>query len=341
MTETGFHFAEPAWLLALLVLIPVALWLQFSTTLRSARGRIQRYADKHLLPHLTATRELSSLERWDRFARWGLLWVLAVLAMAGPRWDFTDVRLFRPGSDLVILLDISRSMEVGDVSPTRLARARQEIQDLVTQNRDVRIGLIAFATVAHVVSPITDDSQSILNTLPAISTDLARLQGSRLREALDRAIQLLAGQPEDSGHSILLISDGDFDEPGLEDKVRYLTSEGVHLHVLGIGTGDGGPVPAPTGDWLMERGRGRVISRLNESLLESLAEQGNGIYREANFRDGDTGDVLQLARELAPARAVEDEQTRVWRERFYWLLIPLLLLLLAPIRRLFKAEAGS
>ena len=84
-----------------------------------------------------------------------------------------------------------------------------------------------------------------------------------------------------------------------------------------------------------------MISRLNESLLESLAEQGNGIYREANFRDRDTGDVLALARELAPARAVDDEQTRVWNERFYWLLLPLLLLLLPPIRRLLKAEARS
>ena len=225
--------------------------------------------------------------------------------------------------------------------PTRLARARQEIQDLITQNGDVRIGLIAFATVAHVVSPITDDGQSILNALPAISTDLTRLQGSRLREALDRAIQLLAGQPEDSGHSVLLISDGDFDEPGLEDKVRYLTSEGIHLHVLGIGTSDGGPVPAPTGNWLMEQGRGRVISRLNESLLENLAEQGNGIYRRANFRDQDTGEVLKLAAELAPAREVEDEQTRVWTERFYWLLVPLLLLLLPPIRRLIGTERDS
>ena len=194
MVETGFNFAQPVWFWGLLVLIPVAIWLWRSSA-KAARGPIHRYADPHLLPHLTGTRELKTAERWGRFLRWSLLWTLLIVAMAGPRWDYEDIRLFHPGNNLLILLDISRSMQADDVSPSRLGRARQEIQDLIKEDRQVRLGLIAFASVPHVISPITEDTYTILNDLPALSTDLTRLQGSRLDAALDRAENLLAGLP--------------------------------------------------------------------------------------------------------------------------------------------------
>jgi Ca-activated chloride channel homolog len=110
------------------------------------------------------------------------LWALILTAMAGPRWDATDVRLFHPGNNLLILLDISRSMQVTDVTPNRLGRARHEISDLIRKNREARLGLIVFASVPHVISPITEDTQTILNALPALSSDLAdpSLQGSRV-----------------------------------------------------------------------------------------------------------------------------------------------------------------
>ncbi|MEW8429063.1 MAG: VWA domain-containing protein, partial [gamma proteobacterium symbiont of Ctena orbiculata] len=137
MPDVLFHFARPLWLLALLGLIPVLGWLVYSVV-RPSKGPIDRYADEHLLPHLTGVRELDVNERWSRFTRWGLLWILLVFALAGPRWDYTDIEAFSPASDLVVLMDISRSMNVADVPPSRLARARQEVQDLVLLNRELR-----------------------------------------------------------------------------------------------------------------------------------------------------------------------------------------------------------
>jgi len=283
MPESGLHFARPEWLFALFGLLPVLAWLILSVT-RPSKGPIHRYADEHLLPHLTGVRDLEVNERWGRFVRWSLLWILAVIAMAGPRWDFTDIQAFSPGSDLVILLDISRSMNVADVPPSRLGRARQEVQDLVQLNRQVRIGLIAFATVAHIVSPITEDGQSILNALPALTTELGNLQGSRLNVALDRAEQLLSGQPSEGARSILLISDGDFDEPNLPDRIRQLAAKGIRLHILGIGSTGGGPVPAHIGEGDLLRDRnGQIInSHLNDSLLRQLAQIGHGLYMKAD-----------------------------------------------------------
>lgn len=330
--EAGFHFAQPLWFWALLTPFLVGLWLWRSAA-RAARGPVHRYADPHLLPHLTGSRELKTSERWGRFLLWSLLWSLMVTAMAGPRWDYTDVRLFHPGNNLLILLDISRSMQVGDASPNRLARARQEIQDLITQNRQVRIGLLAFASVPHVVAPITEDSQTLLNALPALSTDLTQLQGSRLLGALDRAESLLAGLPEDSARAILLISDGDFDEEGLEERVRALAEKGIHLHALGIGSEDGGPVPGRGGGWLTDRGGQAIVSRLGEKRLEALAQAGGGLYRRADYREDDTAELLAAAAIAKLPAEASDERTRVWSERYYLLILLVMAFLLPRFRR--------
>ncbi|MCP4283864.1 MAG: VWA domain-containing protein [Gammaproteobacteria bacterium] len=340
MPETGFHFASPWWLLGLLLIFPVGAWLRRSKVYGHI-ARINRYADSHLLPHLTGSRELHSSERWNKFKRWALLWTLLVLAMAGPRWDFTEIQLFTPGADLVILLDISRSMEVADVRPSRMTRARQEIEDLINQNRGVRLGLVAFASVAHVITPITEDGQTIRSMLPAISSDLVRLQGSRLRQALERAGTLLAGQPEESQHTILLISDGDFVEPELDKAVQSLSAKGIRLHVLGIGTLGGGPVPGHSGRFLMDSRQQPVESRLDESGLKRLAELGDGIYLTADFRNEDTTHILQLASSGSQAKAAGDERARVWNERFYWLLFPAMLAMLPAFRRYRTATPGE
>ncbi len=333
MPEIGFHFAQPAWFWGLLALLPVAIWLWRSAQ-RASHGPIQRYADAHLLPHLTGSRALRGRERWGRFLRWSLLWGLLLTAMAGPRWDFKDVRLFHPGDSLLILLDISRSMDANDVAPSRLARARQEVQDLIEQNRRLRLGLIAFSSVPHVISPITEDSQTLRNALPALTSDLSRLQGSRVQGALDRAEILLKGLPEEGTRSILLISDGDFDEPDLVAHVKKLARErSVRLHALGVGTKEGALVPAPRGGWLADRSGQPVRSRLNEALLKELAAAGGGIYRTADFRDADTAAILAASvQDRTPPEEV-DEKTRVWHERFYLPVLAVAALLLPAFRR--------
>lgn len=332
---TAFHFSEPAWLWALLLCVPVAVWLLLSLRLAGSNDRIQHYADAHLLPHLLGRSTASSRTQWQRYARWAGLWTLLVLAMAGPRWDFTDVQLFRPGTNLLILFDISRSMKVADVRPTRLARARQEVEDLLNQNRGIRVGLIGFASVAHVVSPVTEDMQGIHRVLSALDTSLVRLQGSRLKFALERAEELIAGQPAESVNSLLIITDGDFEEQGLEERLKELAAAGIRVHILGVGTpeGDSVPVEGRNAPWIMNRTGQPVISALNEPLLKSLAKAGNGLYQHADYRERDTGRILDEVKAQALPGADQDKRTRVWNERFYWLAGLALVMLLPLFRR--------
>jgi Ca-activated chloride channel family protein len=216
-----------------------------------------------------------------------------------------------------------------------LARAQQEVEDLLNQNRGIRVGLIGFASVAHVVSPVTEDMQGIHRVLPALDTSLVKLQGSRLLFALDRAQELIAGQPAESVNSLLLISDGDFEEQGLEQRLKELATAGIRVHVLGIGTTEGDAVPGPGrgSPWIMNRTGQPVISALNEPLLQSLAKAGSGIYQRADFREHDTGKILAEVKARALPGEDGGERTRVWNEHFYWLAGLAMVLLLPLFRR--------
>lgn len=322
MNAATFHFAQPVWLWALLLIPVVLIWLWFSWPVRR-KGQEKLYADAHLLAQLIGINKTDNIKRKRPLIIWMLLWLLLVLAIAGPRWDYAQIHAFQPAVDMVILLDISASMNIKDVRPSRLERARQEIQDLVRLNPGVRIGLIAFASIAHVATPITEDGSSLIRQLPALSTDLVRLQGSNLGNALKLAASLLEGQGEASSHHILLLSDGDFAEPELEQKITKLTQQNIRLHVLALGTDGGGPVP-----YMVAPGGKPVVSRLDEEAMRALAKAGNGIYQLADYRDTDSQQILDMVMAQAEMRQDQSTPTHIWNERYYWLLIPAILILL-------------
>lgn len=326
MDETGFHFAQPAWLWGLLVIPLVLGWLSYTSPFKR-RGLETSYADPQLMPYLSGEATTIASNSTRPLAIWTLAWSLLILSMAGPRWDYRQINPFEAGADLVILLDISASMNIRDVPPSRLKRALQEIQDLVQTRQGIRVGLVAFATIAHVVTPITDDSESLLRQLPAISTNLVRLQGSRLASALELAEQLFAADETDIAHNILLISDGDFAETDLQKRIGQLRGSGIRLHVLAVGTPQGDQVPLT-----MAAGSAPVISRLDEDTMAKLASSGGGIFRIAEFRDNDTRDIIDNVLAEATARKNKQMQTLVWNEYFYWLLLPAMLILLILYR---------
>ena len=322
MNNQVFNFAQPLWLWALL-LIPLVLgWLRLSRSVRN-RGKEDKYADPHLLPLLIGVDQTITTRSIRPLIIWALSWILMVLAMAGPRWDYKQIRAFQPAADLVILLDISLSMNIQDVRPSRLARARQEIQDLVRLNPGIRLGLVAFASIAHVATPITEDGDSLLRQLPGLSTDLVRLQGSNLVNALKLAASLLQAQGEGSSHHILLLSDGDFDEPELEQKITELRNQDIRLHVLALGTDGGGPVP-----YLTAPGGKAVVSRLDEQSMAQLAEAGGGVYQLADYRDQDSRQILDAVMAQAELRQGQGAPAQIWNERFHWPLIPAVIILL-------------
>ena len=152
-----FHFIRPLWLWAIVVLI-ILLWIQ-SRSVRTSRSW-QAVCDPQLLPYI-----LSSVPGNKK--RWPLVitafsGLLIILALAGPTWKQLEQPVFREQSALVIVMDLSRSMDAADIKPSRIARARLKIIDILKQRNEGQTALIVYAAEAFVVSPLTDDADTII-----------------------------------------------------------------------------------------------------------------------------------------------------------------------------------
>jgi Ca-activated chloride channel family protein len=324
-----FQFAQGDWLWALLAIPFVALLYVLFYKAESAK-LLERFADRHLLPHLVKARNVSQRGIRLSFSLWAVAWLCGVVAMAGPRWNYTDVQTFRGAQDLVIVLDLSQSMNVTDVKPSRIARAREEIQDLLDLSRGVSIGLVAYAAVPHMVTPLTDDVRTIENLLPALDTSLVTIQGDRLKPALEMAASMLKAEPGDS-KSILVISDGDFQESNFPELV--MAAGNAAIYTMGIGMTGGAAVFGSVGEPFQEIAGKTAPPRLKADRLQQLAAAGHGLYVEANYTDSDTRAILgRIEAANAKTRASPDS-ARVWDERFYLPALALALMLLPLFRK--------
>ena len=202
MIETGFHFLRPFWFLAIIPLTFV-IWRMTKQT-RNQRGWAG-VIDAALLPHVLISKEIQS-RKWPKILI-GLLALLAIMASAGPVWEQLPQPVFRNDSALVIALDLSRSMDAADLKPSRLIRARFKIVDLLKQRKEGQTALLVFAADAYTVTPLTDDGDTILSQLKALTTDLMPQQGSRADRAMLKASDLLKQAGSTKG-DILLITDG-------------------------------------------------------------------------------------------------------------------------------------
>lgn len=332
---SNFHYAEPLWLWFMLV---PALLLLVPNRRRGHEKSLDQYADAHLLPHLIEAGSDSGYRSKTSSVVFLLFWLLGTLALAGPRWDFSEVDVYEPASSVVFLLDLSNSMNVSDAKPSRLERAKQEIEDVIKLNQHLRLGLIAFATVSHLVTPVSDDAQNMLNLLPSLNTGLITLQGSQLAVALERAQRLL--ESESAGqHAIVLLSDGDFEQAELDDATALLAKSAIQLHVVGVGTLEGAPVPDEKGNWLRDAQQQVAFSKLSEDNLIELARAGDGVYIRADYRDEDSQHLMQALENLNSAAEKQQRKTRIWEERFYILLVPMALIMMTWF--LWPASTGA
>ncbi len=329
---SAFHFLRPGWLYALLPLVGL-LWLLWRKRMSSRSW--QSVVDPRLLPHLLIGQNATQ-RPWVSPAV-GLGGLLSILAMAGPAWQKLEVPVFRQPSALVVLLDLSRSMDAADIKPSRLSRAQMKLRDILNGQKEGETALIVYAATAFVVSPLTSDANAIASQVNSLSTDLMPAQGSRPDRAINLALQLLK-QSSANHAGVLLISDGiDGDEPGeLKDAIKSLVDAGHRLSILGVGSAEGAPITAANGGFLKDRNGAIILSRLDDASLEALARQGHGSYRRLSTDDSDFQALLAPFKnvlEQQQSKKVEGMNSDQWRDEGPWLLLPLLLLGALAFRR--------
>lgn len=312
-----FHFLRPVWLLAL---IPLAWLLWYGLNRRQRSRSWQSVVDAKLLPHLLKGRE--SVTRSGLSLLLSICGLLSIFALAGPVWEKLPQPIFNQQSALVIALDLSRSMDVSDVKPSRLVRARHKIADILSLRKDGQVALISYASEAFVVTPLTEDSATITALLPSLTSAIMPAQGSRADKALSKALALFDNAAVNRG-DILLISDG-FSDLELNNMQQLLTENSrFRLSVLAVGTEQGGPVPLANGGFLKDDQGSIVVPRLLSENMRQIAGQGGGEFQLMVASDADV-QALHSSFQATPLQdevALSDLSADRWREQGPWLLL--------------------
>jgi Ca-activated chloride channel family protein len=287
---------------------------------RRRRRALVRFGTRPAL-HLLAARR-----SWLRSLR-GTLWLSALLSLvagiAGPRWGRDWQQTAAPGRDLVLVLDLSRSMLAQDVLPSRLGRAKQALEELtytIQKRGGHRLGLVAFAAGARIVCPLTHDYDFVRSALeeldaahlpPELRADSTSVSGTRIGAGLRAAIEA-HDERFRGAQDILLISDGD--DPARDGEWRQGMAEArrQHIPVHTVGIGD-----PEKGGTIQVRGQD-VVTRLDEVPLEAIARLTGGKYTPARTQELRLGELFLEYIEPGTAHEEVDDLLPVYEPRFSW-----------------------
>lgn len=315
---------------ALLLLLAVPALA--AAALLAARLRRRQWAGfvaTRLRPHLV--RAASPLARWVALVL--LLGAVAslVLAVSRPQADAGTRTEKTVGRNVMIALDLSRSMRVADVKPDRLSQAKVVIYELLEAMPDERFGLIGFAGTSYVYAPLTVDRAAVRETAEQIDENWATIGGSNLASAVRLAIETLKKTGQ-RNNALVILSDGEQHDGKLDNLSTEAEQAGVYVIAIGVGTEDGDYVPHSDfpGNRMTDRDGRPVISRLQSSGLRKLAKDTGGRFALAGSGTDLTRVVKSVVDDL-DAFEIESRERKVVVEFYQWFTLPAILFLMASI----------
>ncbi len=322
------RFAAPAWLPALALAPLLFLWL-----LRDARRRRQllaRLGEPGLLQQGADPAAEARCARRRRFAPLAL--ALMVLALARPQWGQEAGRGQSEAAQIMLVLDVSASMLAGDMSPSRLERAKLEIRDLLQRLEGDQFGLVLFSGAAFVQCPLTVDRVMVQDFLDLAQPAVISRPGTALAAAVEAALAGFDPQRE-SQKVILIFTDGEDPDSDPVAAAAEARAQGVTVYTVGFGSAAGATVPqvdaeGRVGGPMLDEAGQPVLSRPDPALLERLAEAGGGRYLPAAALGQAAAELSQALADLRRDPMAMAGSPRPI-ERFAWPLAAAFLLLLA------------
>jgi Ca-activated chloride channel family protein len=206
---------------------------------------------------------------------------LGAVALARPQWGSLDQPVFDQSREIIIALDLSRSMLTPDVKPARIERAKLLIQSLLDRLRGERVGLIVFSGTAFLQSPPSADYEILREFLPAMGPDFLPEGGTNYGDLLDAALDAF-GEAAASDRFLVILSDGEATDEGWRDRIPLLAKRGIRVIGLGVGTASGGMIPDGSGGFMKDERGAVVLSKLESATLRDLAGATHGAYRDAS-----------------------------------------------------------
>jgi Ca-activated chloride channel family protein len=262
--------------------------------------------------------------------------ILVGVAAARPQWGRIEEPVFDQSREILIAVDLSRSMLAPDVKPTRLDRAKLLIQSLLERLAGERVGLLVFSGTAFLQSPLSSDYEILREFLPELQPNFLPAGGTNYEALLTAALEAFS---RDGGADryLIILSDGEAADEAWRPLADQLKSRGIRVLALGIGTRDGAMIPEGDGSLVKDERGAVVLSRLEPATLQSLAATTDGRYADASG----WVDLAELLRQTVEAgrRGEFKEVNRVrLAERFQFFLAPAVLLLLAGLWREFPVR---
>ena len=327
-------FGAPLWFWALLVL-PALIFL-FVRAERRSVVRLKEFVAPKLLPELGAT--VNRFRRALRFALILLGLALAIAALTQPRYGYTYEEVKRKGLDLIMAVDTSRSMLANDVPPNRLQRVKLTAQDLISELRGDRVGLIAFAGRAFLQAPLTIDYAAAVTALNDLDTNIIPEGGTNISEAITLAVKTF-GKSAIGNRALIIFTDGE-ELAGDAVKVAQAAADsGIRIFTVGVGTPEGSLIPLSGqggGSTFVKDPNGQVVkSKLDETRLREIAQATGGMF--VPLGDGPATMRKLYADGLAKMQAgeIDTKMSRQPIERYQW---PLGAALLALATSLLGSE---
>lgn len=316
-----FQYKEFIWLLAALAF----LTLLFIALLLWKKKIKKRIGDIRLVNALIAN--YSPWRFVSKFIVCSLAFATGVVAVMNPRKPGDTDNINRKGIDVVMALDVSKSMLASDLAPNRLERAKQLISKLMQAMPDDRIGLVVFAGKAYLQMPLTIDHGAAAMFVAAAGPDAIPQQGTIITEALSMSANAFNNMDK-RFKSVILISDGEDHDDKAVETAKQLAEKGILVNTVGVGSPEGATITDPvTGENKKDEAGNIVISKLNEETLKQVAESTNGIY--VRLQESDET-VAQLMKQLSQIerKAFGDISLMNYKTFYMWLAGAMLLLLL-------------
>ena len=324
-----FHFIRPLWLGALL---PAIFFLWRFYQIKQRRHFWANKVDAHLLKHLL----FAESEKQSHFfvVLLGFAWLTAIVALAGPTWEKLPSPALRGESALVLVLDVSRSMDADDLYPSRLEVIKKQLTRYLLNKKEGSVALVLFAEEAYLAAPLSLDNSTALDIVKHADTRIVPVQGSRPDRGLLKSLEILEGDAREQGQ-VLLITDGAFDKAALRDAAKHITNKGYDLAILGLGSASGGEMssykdrPAPVNSFGLS-----VKPRLDENFLQQVAEGAGGVYATLRVGEQSVAPLIVSVKEQVKDLSNSDEnKTQQWQEMGPWLLFILIPIASLAFRR--------
>ncbi|PTY05889.1 hypothetical protein DB347_16250 [Opitutaceae bacterium EW11] len=335
-----FHWPHVFWLMLIPLLLAVlelrrhrreALSLKHPKILRAEAGIRDLVLESDRGEHEPAAGNTA------RF-RWRLIFgsLLFVVALARPQWGQLDEPVFDQAREIVIALDLSRSMLATDVRPSRLERARLLVTSLLERLSGERVGLIVFSGTAFLQSPLSSDYEILNEFLPALTPDYLPEGGTNYRSLVDTALSAF-GSSGAADRFLIVLSDGEATDDDWKPAADELAKRGIRVIGLGLGTTQGSIIPDGSGGYVKDDRGAVVLSRLESATLQELASKTHGVYTDASSWV-DLAQLLQSTVEAGRKGQFREERRVRLVERYQWALGPALLLLMASFWREFPVR---